>query len=168
MTLDEIRALISASGRDDWSILSGDAPTYIGRQVERSAEGVRWQEVVGHDQRGVLKRDIDVGLAWGMTASPYDDDPAEPLWAQSFQDKRVHPHVVEILCRGQPVHREVYAGIDNGHGVVPWPHALSGSDVLAATSWQYDLTVLVRELGGAVGVQSVEQYMDRCGITTVG
>lgn len=164
MTLDEIRSVVANSGAAAWHLLGGDAPMYIGRFVERVEE--RWQEFVQHDGRAVLRRDIDIGLVWGMTADPYNED-LEPHWTVGhLQPATVHSHIVEVLYRGQPVDREVYASVDNGHGVVPWPESVE--DGLQVTRWQVSLVELLDELGVSVGVGSVESYMRRLGFTVVG
>ena len=167
MTLDEIRKVVAGSGREAWQILKGDAPTYIGRFVERHSDGERWREFLQHDQRAVLRRDVDIGLVWGMTADPHNEA-VEPHWTEAFRPREAYPDVVEVLYRGQPVDREVYAMVDNAHGLVPWPSATpTEPEALWVTRWQFNLVELLDELGASVGVGSVEEYMGRCGITVV-
>jgi len=38
-------------------------------------------------------------------------------------------------------------------------------ETLEVSTWQRDLVVLLRDLGVCVGAGSVEDYMQRCGIT---
>jgi hypothetical protein len=134
MTLDEIRALVAGTTAPDWHALSADTDGAL---------------------RAVLRRDLDVALAWGMDGG----EPVEPHWSQTLNPSQVYPHTVEVRYRGQPVDRETYGVVDNGHGLVPWP---TGETV---TGWQVALVELLDELGASVGVGSVEEYLRRCGIT---
>jgi hypothetical protein len=176
MNLDEIRSIVEGSDAAAWHVLSGDAPTYLGQFVEHASDDEHWQELFQHERRAVLRRDIDVGLAWGMTADPHHEGESEPYWTEAFLPRKVYVHVVEVLYRGQPVDREVYAVVDNAHGVVPWPQPRYARDAdiasgampeaLEVDRWQFNLVRLLGELGVALG-GSVENYMSRCGITVV-
>jgi hypothetical protein len=162
MNLEEIRAAIADSTPVHWQILSGDAPTYIGRYVDRGSRG---HEFVEHDQRAVYVADVDIGLAWGMTADPHNET-VEPHWTRGrVQPSAAHAHVVEVLYHGQPVDREVYASVDNGHGIVPWPTPIGSDGALEVSAWQLALVELLRDLGTSVGVGSVQDYMRRFEIT---
>jgi len=165
MTLDEIRRTIADSTAATWHTLSSDAPTYIGRFVDYGPD--RRQEYIQHDLRAVYQRDLDIGLAWGMTADPHHET-TEPHWtAGRLQPATARSHVVEVLYRGQPADREVYASVDNGHGVVPWPQVVADG-ALQVTRWQVSLVELLRELGVSVGAGSVESYMRRLDFTVAG
>ena len=113
MTLDEIRSIVANSGKAAWHVLSGDAPTYLGQFVEHASDDEHWQEFFQHERRAVLRRDIDVGLVWGMAAHPLvegESEPYEPPWTEAFLPRRAYIHVVEVLYHGQPVDRELYSG----------------------------------------------------------
>lgn len=172
MTLDEIRNMVVDSSAGDWKVLSADAPTYFHGFMEHRSEDEHWQELLQHDYRAVLRRDVDVGLVWGLT--PRNEGEQEPEWTKSLQPSGVRAHVAEVLYRGQPVDRVLYASVDNAHGVVPWPGYLGGSDDPDAepercvSSRQLRLVELLKELGASVGVGSVKEYMRRCGITVAG
>jgi hypothetical protein len=176
MTLDEIRSIVADTTAAHWHILSGDAPTYLNRFGEVRGADDHWLQHSEHDARAVLRRDLDVGLAWGMEDRSSGGESLEPDWTSTTLARRATASVVEVLYRGQPVDREIYAVIDNGHGLVPWPRARFAQGVAVAdvepealevSSWQRDLVVLLRGLGVAVGAGSVEDYMRRYGITVV-
>jgi hypothetical protein len=180
MTLDEIRSIVANSGKAAWHVLSGDAPTYLGQFVEHASDDEHWQEFFQHERRAVLRRDIDVGLVWGMAAHPLvegESEPYEPPWTEAFLPgaRKTYVNVVEVLYRGQPVDRELYSVVDNAHGLVPYPEPRYAPDAdlasgaepeaLEVNRWQFNLAELLGELGVSVGVGSVEDYMRRCGIT---
>ena len=176
MTLDEIRSIVADTTAADWRVLSGDAPAYLNRFGEVRGADEHWPQHSEHEARAVLRCDLDVGLAWGMQDRSGPGAPSEPDWTSNTLARRATASVVEVLYRGQPVDREVYAVIDNARGVVPWPRdrLTRGADVAAVrpnalevSRWQRDLVVLLRNLGVAVGAGSVEEYMRRCGITVV-
>jgi hypothetical protein len=176
MTLDEIRSIVADTTAAHWHVLSGDAPTYLNRFGEIRGADEHWLQHSEHDARAVLRRDLDVGLAWGMEDRSSGGESLEPDWTSTTLARRATASVVDVLYRGQPVDREVYAVIDNGHGLVPWPRARFAGDAaladvkpeaLEVSSWQRDLVMLLRDLGVAVGAGSVEDYMRRCGITVV-
>ena len=176
MTLDEIRSIVADTSAADWRVLSGDAPTYLSRFGEVRGADEHWLQHSEHEARAVLRCDLDVGLAWGMQDRSGSGAPSEPDWTSNTLARRATASVVEVLYRGQPVDREVYAVIDDARGVVPWPRdrLTRGPDVAAVrpnalevSRWQRDLVVVLRDLGVAVGAGSVEEYMRRCGITVV-
>lgn len=176
MTLDEIRSIVADTTATHWHVLSGDAPTYLNRFGEVRAADAHWLHSE-HKGRAVLRRDLDVGLAWGMEDRSSADKAVDPDWTSTTLARRATASVVEVLYRGQPVDRELYAVIDNAHGLVPWPRARVAEggavadvecDALEVSRWQRDLVVLLRDLGVAVGAGSVEDYMRRCGISVVG
>ncbi len=176
MTLDEIRSIIADTTAAHWHVLSGDAPTYLNRFGEVRGADEHWLQHSEHEARAVLRRDVDVGLAWGMEDRSTTGESLEPDWTSTTLARRATASVVEVLYRGQPVDREVYAVIDNAHGVVPWPRARLAQgaaladiepEALEVSRWQRDLVVLLRDLGVAVGAGSVEDYMRRLGITVV-
>ncbi len=176
MTLDEIRSIIAATTAAHWHVLTGDARTYLNRIGEVRGANENWLQRSEHQGRAVLRRDLDVGLAWGMEDRSPAEESREPDWTSSTLASRATASVVEVLYRGQPVDREAFAIIDNAHGLVPWPRArfaqgAGGADVepeaLEVSRWQRDVVVLLRDLGVAAGAGSVEDYMRRCGITLV-
>jgi hypothetical protein len=176
MTLDEIRSIVADTTAADWRVLSDDAPTYLNRFGEVRGADEHWLQHSEHEARAVLRCDLDVGLAWGMQDRSSAGESLEPDWTSNTLARRATASVVEVLYRGQPVDREVYAVIDNARGVVPWPRGrfAHGADVAAVrptalevSRWQRDLVVLLGDLGVAVGAGSVEEYMGRCGITVV-
>ena len=177
MTLDEIRSIVADTTAADWRVLSGDAPTYLNRFGEIRGADEHWLQHSEHKARAVLRRDLDVGLAWGMEDRASTGESLEPDWTSATLARRATASVVEVLYRGQPVDREVYAVIDNARGIVPWPRArfAQGGGPAAAgepkalevSGWQRDLVVLLRDLGVAAGAGSVDDYIRRCGITVV-
>jgi hypothetical protein len=79
MMLDEIRSTVAGTHAEHWHVLSGDAPTYfysLGEPLHDDCNPVR--EL--HMSRAVLRTDIDVGIAWGMSVG---ENPTEALWAAS-------------------------------------------------------------------------------------
>ena len=168
MTLDEIRTIVADTTAADWHVLSGDAPTYLNRFGEVRGADEHWLQHSEHEARAVLRRDLDVGLAWGMEDPSSPGESLEPDWTSTTLARRATASVDEVLYRGQPVDRLVYAVIDNAHGLVPWPRAAAiQPKTLEVSRWQRDLVVLLRDLGVAVGAGSVEDYMRRYGITVV-
>jgi hypothetical protein len=176
MTFDEIRSIVADSTATHWHVLSGDVPTHVNRFGEVRAADEHLLQQSEHEGRAVLRRDLDVGLAWGMEDRSSAGEALEPDWTSTTLARRATASVVEVLYRGQPVDREAYAVIDNAHGLVPWPRARVAQgaaladvepDALEVSRWQRDLVVLLRDLGVVVGAGSVEDYMRRCGITVV-
>jgi hypothetical protein len=177
MRLDEIRRVIQGSTVDAWHVLSDDAPTYVhGFEYSRdNITGVR-----EHHSRAVLWSDVDIGLAWGMDVS-HGDPPPEPDWTASFLNRKAQLNLVEVLYRGQPVDRVVYAGIDNAAGKVPWPESRYAAganldlseapqppEALEVTAWQMGLVTLIEALGGGGPYRSAADYTKACGITVLG
>jgi hypothetical protein len=179
MRLDEIRNLIENSTEDDWNVLAGDAPTYVHRfQYGSDARGEAIWGLDEHHTRAVLKDDLDVGLVWGMDVG--HGDTSEPDWAEplSSVNKKVRAALVEVLHRGQPVDRVVYAIVDNAHGTVPWPrlHYRPGAnedptgpfeppESMTVTAWEMAVVSLADALGGSGSYGSPQDYAKRAGIT---
>jgi hypothetical protein len=104
MTLDELRELVAATTAEDWSELKpGPVFIYAGGHGTENGE---WRLFLdGHHSRAVLKRDLDVGLAWGLT---WNEDYEGETWTQHFPDKSATGYYADILWRGDPVSREQY------------------------------------------------------------
>ena len=176
MTQDEIRALVAGTVEKDWHTLSGDAPSYFNRFVDIPAGDAHYLAHAEHASRAVLRADLDVGLVWGMRDPSSADGPVEARWTTSLRPPVVQGHVVEVLYRGQPVEREVYASVEDARGIVPWPTprypGAGASDrrapaVWEVSHWQLDLVLLLKELGASAGDETVESYLHRCGIAVV-
>jgi hypothetical protein len=176
MTQEEIRALVAGAVEADWYLLSGDAPSYFNRFIDIPAGDAHYLAHAEHASRAVLRADLDVGLVWGMRDPSSIDGPEAPAWTKSLQPPSVQGHVVEVLYRGQPVEREVYASVEDAQGIVPWPTPRypgpAASDRHAApvwevTHWQLDLVLLLKELGVPAGNEMVESYLRRCAIAVV-
>jgi hypothetical protein len=176
MTQEEIRALVAGTLEKDWYTLSGDAPSYFNRFVDIPAGDAHYLAHTEHASRAVLRQDLDVGLVWGMRDPSSFDGPVEAPWATSLQPAVAQGHVVEVLYRGQPVEREVYASVEDARGIVPWPTphypGSAASDrhappVWEVTHWQLDLVLLLKELGASAGDETVEGYLHRCRIAVV-
>jgi hypothetical protein len=176
VTHEEIRALVAGTVEKGWYTLSGDAPSYFNRFVDIPAGDALYLAHAEHASRAVLREDLDVGLVWGMRDSSSIEGPVEVSWATPLQRPVVQGHVVEVLYRGQPVEREVYASLEEGRGIVPWPTprypGSAASDrhappVWEVTHWQLDLILLLNELGVSAGDETVESYLHRCRIAVV-
>ena len=176
MTLEEIRALVAGTSGTEWHILSGDAPTYLNRFIYVQSGNAHYLAAAEHESRAALKADLDVGLAWGLRDPSTEDGPTATEWSRSLRAPEVWGHVVEVLYRGQPVDRVVYAIIEDNHGLVPWPTPRYPGDAAAdphaapvweVSHWELDLVLLLKELGVTVGTETVESYLRRCAIAVV-
>jgi hypothetical protein len=176
MTQEEIRALVAGTVDTDWYMLSGDAPSYFNRFVDLPAGDAHYLAHAEHASRAVLRADLDVGLVWGMRDPSSVDGSVEALWTKSLQPAVAQGHVVEVLYRGQPVEREVYASVEDARGIVPWPTprypGAAASDrhappVWEVTHWQLDLVLLLADLGAPAGAETVQRYLHRCAIAVV-
>jgi hypothetical protein len=125
VTHEEIRALVAGTVEKGWYTLSGDAPSYFNRFVDIPAGDALYLAHAEHASRAVLREDLDVGLVWGMRDSSSIEGPVEVSWATPLQRPVVQGHVVEVLYRGQPVEREVYASLEEGRGSCRGPRLVT-------------------------------------------
>jgi hypothetical protein len=117
MTLDELRGLVGATTADDWSELK-PGPVHIYSWGDGREDG-EWRLFLdGHHSRAVLKQDLDVGLAWGLT---WNEDFEGEVWAKHFANPSASGHYADIFWRGVPVSREQYVTVDGGRYVIPLP-----------------------------------------------
>ncbi len=166
MTLDEIRAQITASAADGWHSLSGAIylPTF-----SQVTQGERvWLEHDSHHSRAVLRDDVAIGIAWGLTVNEnFEED-----WSSNFPDSKASSSWLEVLYNGQPVDRELIVHVD-GRCYVPMPEQVF--DDLSAdrpkviglriTRWQHHVVGLAQALGGTT--YDYDGYVRRCGFELV-
>jgi hypothetical protein len=149
MTIDELRERVAGSRRDDWQGLEGPVLLHTFFMVSGGGE----PEHISHDahhSRAVLRDDLDVGLAWGLT---WEEDFTEP-WTELFANKKAKGHFADLLWRGQPVIRERYVTVDGGRYKIPLPaqtyeEVLPEQHVLmpyTVTPWQHAVIGLVHSL----------------------
>jgi hypothetical protein len=166
MTLDEIRAQITASTASGWQPLSG--PVYLPTFVQVSHGENVWLEHNSHHSRAVLRDDVAIGLAWGLTVNEsFEED-----WSSRFPDPKASSDWLEVLYNGQPVDRELIVHVD-GRCYVPMPeqvfddvHADRPQVVgLRITQWQQHVVGIAQALGGAG--YDYGDYVRRCGFQVV-
>lgn len=176
MKLYDIRSEITNSSSDDWYVLPTEAPTYVHRfQYGSDQRGDAIWGLDEHYSRAVLIENVDIGLVWGMRMS---DHKLEPDWGTNAGsiDGTVSDALVEVLYRGQPVDRAVYAVVDNAHGKMPWPEAHFAPDAMVqdpvpppesytVNGWELTLVRLIDELDNGGGYGTPDEYVKRVGAT---
>ena len=124
MTFDEYMSLIRNSRRKDWNVIpcwgAGSGPSYRDK-FEISAHMGKppsWElEVHSHGMVAVLKCDISVSIAWGLTSNEsFTED-----WANSFPDPHASSSYVDFFHCGALIHRELYVTVDGGRVSLPLP-----------------------------------------------
>jgi hypothetical protein len=175
MDLNEIRVIVASSTARDWHILRNLWP---GDFIEPPFDPERLELLQHSHLRAVLLRDLDVALSWALDCNP--DAEGGGRWADGLPARpgsaAAWPYGVDVLYRGHPVEREIYALVYEAHGVVPWPtprypagemSAEAEPEAWEVTRWQRDLVVLLDSLIRPAREQSVDDYIGRCGISVV-
>jgi hypothetical protein len=166
MTLDELRALIAWSTRDDWNLVD-NGPIYLDQlrwvtdwsgERERR-DDVCWVEVESHDPLASYKPDVDITIGWGLDTGTTVLDGVNP-WPGVFA--KVRWAYADVRWRGQVIDREVLLCADTGDGrvVLPAPNpAVHGASVgspqpdlvgYTATRWSVDLARLVNDFNSGL------------------
>jgi hypothetical protein len=152
MTLDELRELVTGTQTHDWHELSSGPVFFDG--FGQGSENGEWRLFTdSHHGRAVLKANLDVGLAWGLTWRERFEEP----WTQNFADTSATGHYADVLWRGSPVIRELYVTVDGGRYAIPLPgqqfeevtpskHVLLG---LLISPWEYALGKLIHGLSAS-------------------
>lgn len=168
MTLDELRERILTTTADDWHSLDGGrVPVYLDVFTQVGSGDQTWLEHDSHHSRAVLRDDIAIGLAWGLT----ENDTFEEDWSTPFPHRGASSAWLEVLYHGQPVDRQLIVHVD-GRCYVPMPeqvfddiHADRPEVVgLRITGWQHHVVGLAQSLGGGYDYDS---YVRRCGFEIV-
>lgn len=170
MTLEEIRDLCSESEPGDWHTIdcwSGDAgPAYLDQWLDGDHRF--------HTRRAVLRSDVAVGLAWGLTVT----DSHAPEWMSPHWNPNPGPvQIVETFYQGMLVDREHGAVVDSGRALLPLPardpipealHSEGLADY-TITRHQYKLFRLIEELdGGSPDGERLEDYLRQAGFRLEG
>lgn len=126
---------------------------YLDRFSQVSSGGRTWLEHDSHHSRAVLRDDVAIGLAWGLT----ENDTFEEDWTTRFPDPKASSAWLEVLYHGQPVDRELMVHVD-GRCYVPRCHSGSSttsaptgrrSSGLRVTRWQHHVVVSRRRWAAA-------------------
>jgi hypothetical protein len=166
VTLEEIRQQIIDTQPEDWSELL-DGPAFLSTIAAGSEHG-EWRLFVDeHYGRAVLRSDVGISLAWGLT---WRED-FEEEWSKRFADAKASGHYADVLWHGQPVLRELYVTVDGGRYAIPLPsneyERVQGEDYVlmprTITKWQYTIGKLVHGLGH--GGHDYDQGLSRASIT---
>jgi len=178
MTLDEIRDLCSESTPDDWHTIdcwSADAgPAYLDELGPAYLDEWVDGDHRFHTRRAVLRSDVTVGLAWGLTVT----DSHAPEWTSPHWNPNPGPvQIVETFFQGVLVDREHYALVDSGRAKLPLPvydpisealHSEGLSDY-TITPHQYRLFLLLDELdGGSPEGEGPGDYLRQAGFRLEG
>ena len=129
MNLRELRSVLTRSDPSEWSKVDSDGPLYRnGFVVSGLRDDGRITDVYWHHSAAVYREDIDLTIQWGMDMDPTRDrDDWHFIWQEKLISKRVSPYRVDAFWRGVLVDRYALISVDNGHGLVPFPHT-SGSE----------------------------------------
>jgi hypothetical protein len=108
MKLEEMLSMIENSDAGDWNSI--DRPTFAQdiQQVSGGGNPVRWVEIDEHHSLMVLRTDLSISIALGLSHS---DDFSED-WACGFADKRATSSWVDFRYNDVPVLRELRVLVD--------------------------------------------------------
>jgi hypothetical protein len=109
-----------------------------------------------HTQYVVLRNDVDIAMAWGMTAG--DGDYHEP-WATCCPDPSAWTGFIDIFYQGTLVHRDVYVSVDGDRCCLPLPR--SPHDLRVAPAYA-QLAALISSM--RLGYSDFSTYMRRTGL----
>lgn len=156
MRYDEIRKLITGSSPDDWALVEVTGNVYLDRVEAGVSGGNRWLDVDSHTYLAVYKDQVDLRLAWGMTA---DKELTFDGW--DFADRSIDRQFVDGFWCGALVTRWPVLSVDGYRCYLPSPqlsvvetgaafqdHEVVGSTVKASE------VALARLLQGLWGVMT--------------
>lgn len=116
MRYDEIRKLITGSSPDDWALVEVTGNVYLDRLEQVSSGDRSWLEVESHAYLAVCKDDVDLRLAWGMTA-----DTGLTFEGWDFPDRSIDREYVDGFWRGALVTRWPVLAVDGHRCYLPSP-----------------------------------------------
>lgn len=143
MRLADLLGMVTGSSPHDWAVV-----------VQPEAHDH------GHDHVAVLRDDVAISLAWGMT----DEPRFSAGWLSAFPDSGASSHYVDVRYNGVPVLREVLVLVDAARAYLPVP--LPGTGELIARRTNVALARLVQAL--TAGDDSLfDEHWDRLGVRVV-
>lgn len=143
MRLADLLGIVTESSPHDWAVVL---------QPEAHEHG--------HDHVAVLRDDLAISLAWGMT----DESHFSAGWLSAFPSTGASSHYVDIRYHGMPVQREVLVLVDSARAYLPVP--LPGTGGLIARRTNVALARLVQAL--TAGDDSLfDEHWERLGVRVV-
>ena len=167
MELSVLLRTVYDSRPDDWVAIPGPvAPQYLGEVISGERH---WLEVMGHDNRHVLKSDVRISLAIGMATSVSRDEQLQ-FEGIAFPDRAILGRFADVQFNGQCVHREHLILVDGGRGYLPLPSfaTMPSANSLTPEVIGYlasSQAVAIARLADALtGNRAFDTYLERSGI----
>jgi hypothetical protein len=156
--LNGLYQIITSTEPVDWYLLPGVPVTFLERSVvETGNDGGPQLEIEAHHARATYRRDISLGLAWGL---PYERGaPWEEEWTAQFPDPKIRGYWADIVWNGTPIDRVLLLSVDGGRAFLPAPPF----GTMAVHELNFDVARLVDGLTGRLS--EFHSYFTRSGIT---
>lgn len=179
MRLDELLTVIEQSKPSHWTpVYCGSAgPSYHDRLHGVLGEKEVQVEVDSHHTIGVYRPDVDLTIAYGMSAEGWRHEEALQIeWAENNGWGETFVNFCDTFWSGQLVHRISYYDVDSGRCGLPVPtlhfadkdNAADAPEVTgrSVTKLQYQFGLLMHHLRGAAAtVDEFDRYFKSAGFT---
>lgn len=142
MNFIELRETITHSDATEWQRVARMGPTYRDRFATWTGPGDEMGiEIEAHGSVAVYQPDIDLTIAYGMSAPGAPTHPSFQ-WA-TFPDPEVSIHIADVFWRGSLVDRVDFVYVDGGRCILPLGDGHQG---LRITSYEYTIARLLDSL----------------------
>lgn len=156
MNLEELLSKIENSNASEWTSI--DRPTFAQdiQQVSGGGHPVPWVVVDEHHALLVLRTDLRISIALGLThLENFQED-----WATKFADRKASSSWVDFRYNGVPVLRELRVLVDGARAGLPVPRYGS----MEIPERQYTIWALI---DAVIGSGNFYDYFKRAGLETV-
>ena len=160
MRYDEIRNLIISSSANNWAVIVKGS-VYPGHPEEVIAG-----ETKGHAYLAVYKADVNLRLAWGMTAGT---DARLAFKTGDFADPSIERQLVDGFWRGALVTRSSVLSADGHRRYLPIPEFAFGARVADPPTVKTSEVALARLLNRLAGrdARDLDARLERAEVVVV-
>lgn len=171
MNLKEYMDVVVNTSVDDWNVIAcwgaGSGPSFYDKfTVWNTGKGEFLNiEVDSHANTAILKSDLSVTIAWGIT---HNDDFTEE-WANKFSDPKAISSFLDFFYNGSLVYRDIIVAVDGGRCYIPLPDRDIDDKTyrvksLTLPSSKYELVKLINEFQSTI---DYDMYCKQAGINVI-
>jgi len=169
MKLVDLMTKILESHPEQWNTIScwgyGSGPSYKDHftfyNVYEGESNIL--NVESHSNICVFKDDIDIIMAYGLTAN--EDFKAD--WANKFPNPHASSKIIDVFYRNSLVFRETYLVVDGGRCEIPIPSYGKDSELVVSKDYYNFIKLLEKISNGSVSDNNFNSYFNQTGINII-